>query len=148
MDRRARERPIDILLVEDNPGDVRLVREGFREARVTNDLHDIGRGEDALEYLHQRGAYADAPRPDVVLLDMSLPDMDGTEVLSQIKGTPELKTIPVIVLTSSRAEEDIVKSYELHANAYLLKPVDADEFIDLARTLGNFWVQMIELPPE
>lgn len=148
MSQDASERPIDILLVEDNPGDVRLTREAFDEARVRNDLHVVTRGRDALEYLHRTGEYEDASRPDVVLLDLNLPGINGLEILEEIKTTPELRTTPVIILTSSQAEEDVVRSYEKHANAYLTKPVDADEFVQLARSLGEFWIQMVELPSD
>ena len=146
MSQTHRERPIDILLVEDNPGDVRLTQEAFREARVRNDLHVVTRGSDALDYLAQRGEYEDVRLPDIVLLDLNLPDMSGIDVLKEIKNSPELKIIPVLALTSSRAEEDIVKGYEEHANAYLTKPIDPDEFITLARSIGEFWIQMVELP--
>ena len=146
MSQTPRERPIDILLVEDNPGDVRLTQEAFRDARVRNELHVVTRGTDALDYLSQRGEYEDVRLPDIVLLDLNLPDMSGIDVLKEIKNSPELKIIPVLALTSSRAEEDIVKGYEEHANAYLTKPIDPDEFITLARSIGEFWIQMVELP--
>ena len=146
MSKDSSERPIDILLIEDNPGDIRLTRIAFEEARVRNDLHVVQNGGDALDYLRQRGEYSEVPRPDIVLLDLNLPGMSGFDILETVKKDVDLKAIPVIVLTSSDAEEDIVKSYEEHANAFLKKPVDADEFIDLARSLGEFWIQMVELP--
>jgi len=141
------ERPIDILLVEDNPGDVRLTEEAFEEARVSNEIHAVTRGKEALAYLRREGNYQNVDRPDIVLLDLNLPGLNGIDVLETIKDDPELRGIPVIILTSSTAEEDVVQGYEKHANAYLTKPVDADEFVDIARTIGEFWIQMVELPP-
>lgn len=138
--------PIDVLFVEDNPGDIRLTVEAFRQARVGNDFHVVGRVEEAMDYLHQRGEHAEADRPDLVLLDLNLPGTDGIGMLEEVKSHPDLKPIPVIVLTSSTAEEDIVDSYGNHANAYLTKPVDADEFVDLARSFSEFWVETVELP--
>lgn len=140
--------PAQLLLVEDNPGDVRLTREAFKQGRIDNDLHTVSDGSDALDFLHQRGEYEDAPRPDLVLLDLNLPRKDGEEVLADLKDDPELQSIPVIVLTSSRAEEDIARSYELHANAYLTKPVDPDEFIETVRAFEKFWFSVVRLPPE
>ncbi|ELY50827.1 response regulator [Natronococcus jeotgali] len=140
--------PAQLLLVEDNPGDVRLTREAFKQGRIDNDLHTVSDGSDALDFLHQRGEYEDAPRPDLILLDLNLPRKDGEEVLAELKDDPELQSIPVIVLTSSRAEEDIARSYELHANAYLTKPVDPDEFIETVRAFEKFWFSVVRLPPE
>ncbi|MDG5817750.1 response regulator [Natronococcus sp. A-GB7] len=140
--------PAQLLLVEDNPGDVRLTREAFKQGRIDNDLHTVSDGSDALDFLHQRNEYEDAPRPDLVLLDLNLPRKDGEEVLADLKDDPELQSIPVIVLTSSRAEEDIARSYELHANAYLTKPVDPDEFIETVRAFEKFWFSVVRLPPE
>ena len=137
-----------ILLVEDNPGDVRLTEEAFKQGRIENDLHVVSDGTEALDFLAQRGEFADAPRPDLILLDLNLPRTDGEEVLEELKGDPELRSIPVIVLTSSRAEEDIARSYELHANAYLTKPVDPDEFIETVRAFEEFWFSVVRLPPE
>ncbi|MWV38880.1 response regulator [Natrialba sp. INN-245] len=137
-----------ILLVEDNPGDVRLTEEAFKQGRIENDLHVVTDGNQALEFLGRDGRYEDAPRPDLILLDLNLPRTDGEEVLEQLKDDPNLRSIPVIVLTSSRAEEDIVKSYELHANAYLTKPVDPDEFIDAVRAFEKFWFSVVRLPSE
>ncbi|WP_226481184.1 response regulator [Natrinema amylolyticum] len=143
-----RAEPAQILLVEDNPGDVRLTKEAFKQGRIENDLHVVSDGTEALDFLSQRDPYADAPRPDLVLLDLNLPGKDGEEVLEELKDDPALRSIPVIVLTSSRAEEDIVKSYELHANAYLTKPVDPDEFIETVRAFEKFWFSVVRLPPE
>ena len=139
--------PAEILLVEDNPGDVRLTQEAFREGRIENNLHVVTDGVEALEFLHRRGEYADAPRPDLVLLDLNLPRKNGDEVLAELKDDEDLRCIPVIVLTSSAAEEDVVKSYELHANAYLTKPVDPDAFIDAVQSFEQFWFSIVKLPP-
>ena len=141
-------KPAQILLVEDNPGDVRLTREAFKQGRIENDLHVVSDGTDALDFLYQRGEFEDAPRPDLILLDLNLPRTDGEEVLEELKGDDSLRSIPVIVLTSSEAEEDIVRSYELHANAYLTKPVDPDEFIETVRAFEKFWFSVVRLPPE
>lgn len=146
--RTERGRPADILLVEDNPGDVRLTREAFREAHINNDLHVVRDGEAALDFLHQRGDHADAPRPSLVLLDLNLPRVSGMDVLEEAKSDPVLRRIPVVVLTSSEAEEDIVESYENHSNAYLTKPIDPDEFVTLVRSFEDFWLTLVELPPD
>ncbi|SFR32350.1 response regulator [Halogeometricum limi] len=137
----------DILLVEDNPGDVRLTREAFERGNISNELHVVTDGAEALDFCYRRGAYEDAPRPHLVLLDLNLPKVDGTEVLERLKGDPDLKSIPVVVLTSSEAETDVVESYELHTNAYLTKPIDPDEFVDLVRTFEDFWLTLVKLPP-
>ncbi|MFC6768187.1 response regulator [Natrinema soli] len=145
---RPQSEPAQILLVEDNPGDVPLTREAFKQGRIENDLHVVSDGIEALAFLTQQGEYADAPRPDLILLDLNLPGKDGEEVLEELKDDPVLRSIPVIVLTSSRAEEDVVTSYELHANAYLTKPVDPDEFIETVRAFEKFWFSVVRLPPE
>ena len=137
---------IHILLVEDNPGDVRLTREALRGARVANDLQVVGDGEEAIEYLRQRGRYVNAHRPDIILLDLNLPRLDGREVLMDIKSDPDLAKIPIIVLTSSSAERDIQSAYELHANCYISKPVDFTEFIEAVRSLEGFWLRIVRLP--
>jgi len=139
--------PIEILLVEDNPGDVRLTEEAFREGRIDNELHVVTDGESALDFLYRRGDHADAVQPDLVLLDLNLPKVDGMEVLERVKDDPDLKQIPVIVLTSSEDETDIVESYDRHTNAYLTKPIDPDEFVDLVRSLESFWLRFVHLPP-
>ena len=139
--------PADILLVEDNPGDVRLTREAFKEGQLANTLHVVTDGVEALDFLYQRGEYADAPRPDIVLLDLNLPRKNGDEVLEEVENDPDLSRIPVIILTSSEAEEDIIKSYDHCANAYLTKPVDPDEFIDVVRSFKSFWLSVVRLPP-
>lgn len=143
-----RPEPAQILLVEDNPGDVRLTKEAFKQGRIENDLHVVSDGAEALSFLSGRDEYADTPRPDLILLDLNLPRKDGEEVLEELKADPALRSIPVIVLTSSRAEEDVVRSYELHANAYLTKPVDPDEFIETVRAFEKFWFSVVRLPPE
>lgn len=138
--------PVEILLVEDNPGDVRLTREALQEARVLNRLHVVSDGVEAVDFLKHRGRHTDAPRPELILLDLNLPRKDGREVLAEIKDDPELKRIPVVVLTTSRAEEDIVRSYNLHANAYVAKPVGMPEFLEAVRSLENFWLAVVTLP--
>jgi len=140
-------RPIDILLVEDNPADVRLTREALREAKVINSLHVVRDGMEALDFLHKRDRYANSPSPDLILLDLNLPKKDGREVLAEIKQNEKWKRIPVVVLTTSKAEEDIVRSYDLHANAYVTKPVDLMRFIEVMRVLEEFWLAVVTLPP-
>lgn len=137
---------VQILLVEDNPGDVRLTVEALRNAKVANELHVVEDGEAAIDYLRQRGPHAGATRPDIVLLDLNLPKLDGRDVLSDIKSDPKLASIPILVLTSSAAEEDIDRSYELHANCYISKPVDFVEFIAALRSLESFWLEIVKFP--
>jgi CheY-like chemotaxis protein len=141
-----RGEPADILLVEDNPGDIRLTKEVFKEGGIANTLHVVEDGVAALDFCRQRGEYADAPRPDVVLLDLNLPRKNGDEVLEEIRDDPDLRALPVVVLTSSDSHKDIVKSYELCANAYITKPVDPDEFIEIIRAFEQFWLQVVRLP--
>ncbi|HVK95468.1 MAG TPA: response regulator [Noviherbaspirillum sp.] len=140
--------PIDILLVEDNPGDVRLTMEALKDAKMINRLHVVENGVDALDFLYQRGAYQQAPRPDLILLDLNLPKKNGREVLAEIKGDESLKTIPVVILTTSKAEEDILKAYDLHANCYISKPVDFLQFTNVVRTIETFWLTIVMLPPK
>jgi two-component system, chemotaxis family, response regulator Rcp1 len=140
-------RPISILLVEDNPGDIRLTQEALREGRVRNELQVARDGVEALDLLCRRGRFADAARPDLILLDLNLPRKDGREVLAELKADDRLRRIPVVVLTTSRAEEDIVTSYDLHANCYIAKPVDLDRFIAVVRSIDQFWLTLVELPP-
>jgi chemotaxis family two-component system response regulator Rcp1 len=137
---------IQILLVEDNPGDVRLTLEALRGAKVANELHVVGDGESALDFLHQRGTYATALRPDIILLDLNLPRLEGREVLAEIKTDPDLAKIPTIVLTSSSADVDIQECYELHANCFISKPVDFTEFLAAVRSLEGFWLKIVRLP--
>jgi chemotaxis family two-component system response regulator Rcp1 len=141
------DRDVQILLVEDNPADVRLTVEALRAAKVANELHVVDDGEAAIDYLRQRGSYSGAGRPDIVLLDLNLPRLDGRDVLADIKGDSDLASIPILVLTSSAAEEDIARSYELHANCYISKPVDFTEFMEAVRSLEGFWLKIVKLPP-
>ena len=140
-------RPIDVLLVEDNPGDVRLVREAFETARLANELHAVDRGDEALDVLRQRDS-VDVARPDVVLLDLNLPGMDGHELLGEIRDDPSLSDIPVIVLTSSATEAELIRCHEEQADAYLTKPVDAEEFLGLITTVGDFYLRIVDRPTE
>ena len=137
---------IDILLVEDNPGDVRLTKEIFREGRIANRIDAVEDGVEAMDYLHQTGKYAGVCRPDLILLDLNLPRKDGREVLEEIKRDDSLKQIPVVVLTTSRAEEDIARSYNLHANCYISKPVDLDQFVRVVGSIEDFWLSVVKLP--
>jgi CheY-like chemotaxis protein len=147
MSHQAAGKLVEILLVEDNPGDARLTREAFKEGKVLNHLNVVGDGVQALAYLSKEGEYARAERPDLILLDLNLPKKDGREVLEEIKADPNLRRIPVVVLTTSEAEKDIVNSYELHANAYITKPVELDRFIDIVQSIENFWLTIVKLPP-
>jgi CheY-like chemotaxis protein len=140
--------PVEILLVEDNPGDVRLTLEALKEGRVLNHLSVAGDGLEALAFLRREGRYADAPRPDLILLDLNLPKKDGREVLAEIKADDSLKRIPVVVLTTSQAEQDILRSYSLHANCYITKPVELDEFLKVLQTIEDFWLTIVKLPGE
>ena len=139
-------RPVEILLVEDNPGDVRLTMEALKEAKVINNLTVLKDGEEALTYLRRQGLYAQSKRPHLILLDLNLPRKDGREVLAQIKADEVLKRIPVVVLTTSQDEQDVLKSYNLHANCYITKPVDLDQFITVVRTIEDFWLGIVVLP--
>lgn len=143
---KAACRPIEILLVEDSPGDVRLTQEALKEGKIRNNLTIATDGIEALAMLRRQGVHAALPRPDIILLDLNLPRMDGREVLATIKRDPALHRIPVVVLTTSKAEEDIVRSYDLNANCYIAKPVDLDQFITVVRTIENFWLTIVTLP--
>lgn len=143
-----RGKPIEILLVEDNPADVRLTQEALREGKVRNNLHVARDGVEAVEFLKRRGKYAGAPRPDLVLLDLNLPKKDGREVLAEVKDDAELKTIPIVVLTTSSAEIDILRSYSLHANCYITKPVDLEQFVQVVKSIDDFWLTVVRLPKE
>src|SRR5215471_17594955 len=143
---RPAGRPIEILLVEDNPGDVRLTIEGLNEGKVRNNLHIARDGVEALAFLRREGGFADAVRPDLILLDLNLPRKDGREVLADIKSDPVLKTIPVVVLTTSRAEQDVLHSYQLQANCYITKPVDLEQFITVVKSIEDFWLTIVTLP--
>ncbi len=140
-------RPIELLLVEDNPGDVRLTQEALREGKVRNHLHVATDGVEALAYLRREGKYANAPPPDLILLDLNLPKKNGREVLEEIKADPDLRRIPVVILTVSKAEEDILKSYNLHANCYITKPVDLERFLEVVKSIEDFWLTVVVLPP-
>jgi CheY-like chemotaxis protein len=139
-------RPIEILLVEDNPAEVRLTIEGLKEARIANNLSSVMDGDSAIDYLHRRGKHGDAPRPDLILLDLNLPGIDGRTVLRHIKEDPQLKIIPVVIITSSEAESDIIKSYEAHANCFISKPIDFEGFTNVIRSIENFWFTIVRLP--
>ena len=149
MSRLTKEscRPIELLLVEDNPGDVRLTQEALREGKVRNHLHVAADGVEALAYLRREGEHAKAPQPDLILLDLNLPKKSGREVLAEIKADPVLRRIPVVILTVSKAEEDVLKSYNLHANCYITKPVDLDQFLEVVKSIEDFWLTVVVLPP-
>lgn len=138
---------IDILLVEDNPGDVRLTREALRDARIHNRLFVARDGVEALDFLYRRGEHAEVPRPDLILLDWNLPRKNGHEVLQEIKADPVLRRIPVVVLTTSEAEEDVLRAYDLHANCYIPKPVDLGRFLRIVQSIESFWLSVVKLPP-
>ncbi len=140
-------RPIEILLVDDNPGDIRLTQEALKESKVLNNLHIVEDGMEALEFLRKEGRFKNEITPDIILLDLNLPKRNGREVLTEIKNDELLKKIPVVILTISRAEEDILKSYELHANCYITKAVDMNQFIKIFRSIENFWFSIVRLPP-
>jgi two-component system, chemotaxis family, response regulator Rcp1 len=143
-----RARAIEILLVEDNPGDVRLIREGLRDGKVWNNPHVVSDGEAALDFLYRRGQFTEAPRPDLILLDLNLPRKDGREVLKEVKSDPDLRRIPVVVLTTSKEEEDVLRAYNLAANCYVSKPVEFDEFMKVIRMIEDFWLTIVALPRE
>jgi len=137
----------DILLVEDNPGDARLAQEALKEGRITSRLKVVVDGVEAMTFLRREGCYADAPKPHLVLLDLNLPRKDGRQVLAEMKADPELRRIPVVVLTTSQAEQDVTRSYDLHANCYITKPVDLDRFIAVVRSIEEYWCSVVTLPP-
>lgn len=140
--------PIEILLVEDNPGDVRLTLEALKDAKIWNRLHVVEDGVAALDFLYQREPHVQAPRPDLILLDLNLPKKNGREVLAEIKSDVKLQTIPVVILTTSQAEEDVFRAYALHANCYISKPVDFAQFTNIVRTIEEFWLTIVTLPPK
>jgi CheY-like chemotaxis protein len=142
----VRTDPIEILLVEDDPGDVLMTKEALAESRVANNLHVVADGEAAVEFLRRQGSHADALRPGLILLDLNLPRMDGREVLAVIKEDPDLRRIPVVVLTTSESEEDVLRSYDLHANAYVTKPVEFEEFVAVVRQIDDFYISIVRLP--
>jgi chemotaxis family two-component system response regulator Rcp1 len=140
--------PITILLVEDNPGDIRLLQEIFREGKVCNHLEIVRNGADAMAFLRKEGPYAEAPRPDLILLDLNLPKKNGNEVLAEIKQDEKLKRIPVIILTASQSEEDVSTAYNHYANCYLTKPIDLDQFIEVVHQIKSFWLSIVKIPEE
>ena len=141
-------KPIEILLIEDNPGDVRLTQEAFKEGKISNNLSVVSDGVEALAYLRKEGQYADTQQPDVILLDLNLPKKDGYEVLAEIKQDSDLKRIPVVILTTSEAERDILQTYYMHANCYITKPVDLDQFITVVKSIETFWLNVVKLPTD
>ena len=147
MNRAPLVKPIDILLVEDNPGDADLAREALEGGKLNNKLFVVGDGEAAMGFLKRTGSYADAPRPDLILLDLNLPRKDGREVLADIKAHEDLKRIPVVILTTSQSEEDVLRSYNLHANCYITKPIDLSQFTKVVRSIEDFWFSIVLLPP-
>lgn len=141
-------RPVDILLVEDNPGDVRLIQEGLRDGKILNHLSTVSDGQKAMDLLHKLGGYAQATRPELILLDLNLPRKDGREVLQEVKADPDLRSIPVVIITSSPVEEDILKSYKAYANCYITKPLDLHKFITVVKSIEDFWLSIVRLPPK
>jgi len=141
-------RAIDILLVEDNPADVRLTREALKDAKVSNTLHVVGDGVEAMDFLQRKKSHTSAVRPDLILLDLNLPRKNGKEVLADIKSDEDLRSIPVVILTTSRSEEDVMKTYRLHANCFITKPVDLAQFVNVVRSIDDFWFSIVRLPTE
>jgi CheY-like chemotaxis protein len=138
---------VDILLVEDNPGDARLAIEAMKDSKVRNKIYHVSDGVEAMAYLRKQGKYANAVRPDIILLDLNLPKKDGREVLAEIKQDEDLKRIPVVILTVSKSEEDVLKSYNLHANCYISKPIDLNQFMTIVKSIEDFWLTIVKLPP-
>lgn len=139
-------KPIDILLVEDNAGDSRLALEALKESKLRNNLHIVTDGVEAMDFLYKKGKYEQVPRPDLILLDLNLPKKDGREVLAEIKADPDLKRIPVVILTISKAEEDVLKTYNLHANCFITKPLDLNQFVTVVKSIEDFWLTIVKLP--
>lgn len=148
MNHSPNGKPIDILLVEDNAGDARLTVEALKESKVSNQIDVVKDGVEAIAYLRGQGQFTDAPRPDLILLDLNLPRKDGREVLAEIKEDPDLRRIPVVILTSSQAEQDIARAYDLHANCFITKPADLDQFLTVVRTIEDFWLTIVKLPKD
>jgi chemotaxis family two-component system response regulator Rcp1 len=146
METRLMGRPVEFLLAEDNPGDVRLTKEALRESKISNNLNVVPDGVEAMAFLRREGKYFEAPRPDVILLDLNLPKKDGREVLAEVKADPHLRLIPVVIITSSEAEQDVLRTYELHANCYVTKPVDLEQFIKVIQSIETFWLTIVTLP--
>ena len=141
-------KPIDILLVEDNPGDSRLAMEALKESKLRNNLHIVTDGVEAMDFLYKRGKHEQVLRPDLILLDLNLPKKDGREVLAEIKSDPDLKRIPVVILTISKAEEDVLKTYNLHANCFITKPLDLNQFVTVIKSIEDFWLTIVKLPSQ
>jgi two-component system, chemotaxis family, response regulator Rcp1 len=141
-------KPIEILLVEDNPGDARLALESLKESKIRNTIHWVQDGLEAMKFMHRQGSYANAPRADLILLDLNMPKMDGRKVLAEIKSDDDLKRIPVVIFTISKAEEDILKAYDLHTNCYITKPLDLDRFLKVIQSIEDFWLTIVRLPKE
>jgi CheY-like chemotaxis protein len=141
-------KPIEILLVEDNPGDSRLAQEALKDSKIRNTIHVAADGMEAMMFLNRKGKWKNAPRPDLILLDLNLPRMDGREVLAAIKSDDDLKRIPVVILTTSKDEEDVLRAYNLHANCYITKPIDLQQFMKVVRSIEDFWLTIVRLPPE
>ncbi|QNT75730.1 response regulator [Dehalogenimonas etheniformans] len=141
-------KPVDILLVEDNPGDARLTREALKDSKIRNNLWVVEDGVEAIDFVRRSGKYAQAPRPDLILLDLNLPRKSGREVLAEIKADDDLKSIPVVVLTISKADEDICRAYQLHANCYVTKPLDFNQFLTITKSIEDFWLTIVRLPPK
>lgn len=142
----TKAKPINILMVEDNDGDARLTEEAMKESKLLNSMYRVKDGVEAIDFVYRQNGFANAPRPDLILLDLNLPKKDGREVLAELKADDDLKTIPVVVLTTSEADEDILRSYQLHANCYITKPVDFDKFLTIVRRLETFWLSIVKLP--
>jgi CheY-like chemotaxis protein len=147
MEKNRRLSQVEILLVEDNPGDVRLTKEALKESKIINNLNVVMDGVEALAYLKNEREYKEKPRPELILLDLNLPKKDGRELLADIKSDTNLSRIPVVILTTSEADEDILRTYELHANCYITKPVDIEQFIKVVKSVGDFWFSIVKLPP-
>ena len=141
-----RIKPIEILLIEDNPVDIRMTQEAFKDYRVANTLHAITDGEAAMDFIYQRGTYKDAPRPDLILLDLNLPKKDGREILDEVKADDKVRSIPIVVLTTSALDEDMMASYCKNANAFVTKPIEFDDFVTMMKTIGDFWLTFVKLP--
>jgi len=148
MNRQKQLRPVQVLLVEDNPGDIQLTKEALENCKMYNSLHVADDGEKALDFLYKQEGFETAPTPDLIILDLNLPKKNGMEVLQQIKTDEKLRSIPVVILTTSKAEEDIARSYQLHANCYIQKPLDFEQFIKVVRCIENFWISLVILPPK
>lgn len=145
---RSEGTPVEILLVEDSPGDVRLIKEAIKECKLKNNLSVVGNGLEAMAFLRRQGKYAHAPRPDLILLDLNLPVKDGRKVLAELMADPKLSIIPVVVLTTSQADQDILKSYQLNANCYVTKPIDLDQFLVVVKAIDTFWLSIVKFPPK